>query len=575
MRETPRSPENTDDEDEYWKGLLDSSVRPTMEESITTILLSRALESGFDVSRLIDFETEEFGTVLFQLSFHNEDLYQRYSSPWLLHELSLLKREVLQCLRGELLSCYYLEDEDIPSDEHECDVLVGNRGIKIDLRRMVRSSVSTIHDDEQRARAFENGLNMMTSKVKEDMDQDHEDIEMWFHELAQPHLKELAIKIGEKHKFDAQLLDELADRYLIIGTVGKGAFGEVYLAEDLASGRVVAIKVMRFLPHDHSRYEEEIWQFKQEMRIMASVEHPNIVSIISGGYSDYRGYFVMNWVDGQNVQEYLKSYSYGLPLCGTSSRPGALDIMIDVFAALKELHYQRSSDVHKQSSVAELWLERRLFKEDIRPPAPRIHRDIKPANVLLGKKGAQLTDFGIAVEKDEEQLSNTQKIHLDSIRRRKKDETHRDQYRCGTPHYCPPEYLRTGEVSESGDVYAAAVMLYLLLTRRFPVQGSRKQLISMMIHGSYEIPALSKFRLDVPQELEELILNRMLSRDPHMRLLSDDAHAFLVQCRDRIRSSKAQEPAEVIDDLPASSLDQVVFRQIDTQRQKLLGSLSE
>ena len=92
----------------------------------------------------------------------------------------------------------------------------------------------------------------------------------------------------------------MANRYEILGEIGKGGMGEVYLAEDTNLKRQVAIKV---LPEPFALDEERLARFEREARLLASLNHPNIATIHGLEKSDNQQFLVMELVDGETLAE--------------------------------------------------------------------------------------------------------------------------------------------------------------------------------------------------------------------------------------------------------------------------------
>ena len=153
-------------------------------------------------------------------------------------------------------------------------------------------------------------------------------------------------------------LARLFPGYEIQALIGSGGMGAVYKAKQLRLNRAVAIKV---LPAELAVDPDFVQRFEREAQTLAGLNHPGIVAIYdSGQTSEGHLFFVMELVDGSNLQQHIK----GLGL----SPMQALEITIEVCEAL---HYAHSQGV--------------------------VHRDIKPANVLVTQGGkAKLVDFGLA-----------------------------------------------------------------------------------------------------------------------------------------------------------------------------------
>ena len=156
----------------------------------------------------------------------------------------------------------------------------------------------------------------------------------------------------------------LADRYRIIGLIGRGGMGEVYRADDLKLGQPVALKFLpKALADDSVRRE----RFYAEVRIARQVSHPNICRVYDIGELDGRHFLTMEYIDGEDLASLLKRI-------GNLHQTKALDVARQLCAGLAAAH---------DKGV--------------------LHRDLKPANVMLDGRGrVRVTDFGLAVAAGED-----------------------------------------------------------------------------------------------------------------------------------------------------------------------------
>jgi len=253
-------------------------------------------------------------------------------------------------------------------------------------------------------------------------------------------------------------------RYEIIGELGKGAMGLVYLARDPLIGRQLALKTFQM---GLSAGDEELGQFRarflREAQSAGILSHPNIVTIHDVVVSE----------DGSIViaMEYVKGTD--LKILMQRQRQGRLDqrFVIDVVAQIADgLDYAHSKGV--------------------------IHRDIKPANVIItAEKQAKITDFGIA-RVDTSNLTTEGQL-------------------LGTPNYMSPEQIQGKEVDHRTDLFSLGVMLYEMLTRKKPFAGENLTAVThRIVYDDFPppddvVPGLS------PKLIE--ILDRALRKDPEER----------------------------------------------------------
>jgi serine/threonine protein kinase len=203
----------------------------------------------------------------------------------------------------------------------------------------------------------------------------------------------------------------LEGRYALGDLVGVGASAWVYRAEDLRTGRDVAVKLYPPGVGGTDRARQ-----RSELALLAQLHHPNLVVLFDAGEESGRAYLVMEFVDGSTLADRLRE---GPMQAGEVSRLGA------------ELGYALAY-VHSRGIT---------------------HRDVKPANVLMGGR-PMLTDFGIARLVDAARVTQT-------------------GYLIGTPAYLAPEQVSGGAVGMPADVYALGLVLLEALTghREFDGDG--------------------------------------------------------------------------------------------------------
>ncbi|HST43210.1 MAG TPA: serine/threonine-protein kinase, partial [Conexibacter sp.] len=197
----------------------------------------------------------------------------------------------------------------------------------------------------------------------------------------------------------------------IDGTIGQGGMGIVYRAEQLALGRVVALKL---LSQELAGDPEFRARFQEEARLAASLDHPHVVPIHAAGESeDGDLYIVMRYVEGGDLRGLLREHGGRLP----PQRATAL--IAQVGDALDAAHARGL-----------------------------VHRDVKPANVLVGEGGHQayLSDFGLS-----KPAAASGGL------------TRTGQW-LGTIDYCAPEQIEGRRVDARTDVYALGCLLFHVLT---------------------------------------------------------------------------------------------------------------
>ncbi len=210
----------------------------------------------------------------------------------------------------------------------------------------------------------------------------------------------------------AELFPELE----ILDVIGQGGMGVVYRARQKTLGREVAVKLLSTALQDDPAFAE---RFAREARAMALLNHPNIISIYDFGQRGPYYFLVMEYVDGLNLRQLLKT---------GSMEPGeAMQLVPQLCDALQYAH---------DNGI--------------------VHRDIKPENVLLSQNGyVKIADFGLA------KLANPKQNDVTLTR---------TQQVMGTLNYMAPEQMeRPLDVDHRADIYSLGVVIYELLTGELPL----------------------------------------------------------------------------------------------------------
>lgn len=221
------------------------------------------------------------------------------------------------------------------------------------------------------------------------------------------------------------------DRYKVLNLIGRGGMGAVYRVQRMSDNAILALKEMRPLPNlapEEIQGNREL--FEQEVRLLRTLHHPNIPFVVEFFEYEGRPTMVMEFVDGQTLEDILTTekrplseqqiVSYGIQLC-------------------RVLHYLHSRN------------------------PPIIYRDLKPPNIMRARNGIlKLIDFGVA--------------------RTHKGQKRQDTIAMGSAGYAPPEQYGKAETDARSDIYALGATLYHLATRVPPVPLTQVQVGDIRRH---------------------------------------------------------------------------------------------
>ncbi len=274
--------------------------------------------------------------------------------------------------------------------------------------------------------------------------------------------------------------------FRLIELIGEGGMGAVYLAEreDGSFRHRVAIKVLaRAMAQPLA-----IARFRDERRILAALEHPNIVRLLDGGNTaEHLPYLVMEYVEGKSITRYAREHELGVRAC--------VELVRKVCAAMQYAH---------QNMV--------------------VHRDLKPANLLVDASGEpKILDFGIA------------KL-LAPVPGLEREAETRTGAALFTPEYASPEQARGEAISTPTDVYALGAVLYELVAGQPPHRSSGDPLELLRAICEREPAPPSELappgkRRALAGDLDRIILQALhrnpARRYPSMAHFSDDLGRYL------------------------------------------------
>ncbi len=263
----------------------------------------------------------------------------------------------------------------------------------------------------------------------------------------------------------------IAGNFRIDGLIGSGAMGNVYKAEQLSLGKQVAIKVL----HPHLMGDEKlVGRFKREAKSASLLNHPNSIQIIDSGQDrDGTLYIAMELLTGRDLAQVIRD-DFPLPL------PRVVRILSQVLSALEEAHAQRV-----------------------------IHRDLKPSNIMLiqrrdEKDFVKVCDFGIAKATLSDGDDRAAMLTIQGLV-------------CGTPEYMAPEQARAEPLDGRADLYAAAVILYQMVTGDIPFRAdSPMAIVSRHLVEAPMPPSKRRPDLRLPKIIDDVVL-RGLEKEREMR----------------------------------------------------------
>lgn len=255
-----------------------------------------------------------------------------------------------------------------------------------------------------------------------------------------------------------QLANFRVDRML-----GQGGMASVYFGEDVKLNRPVAIKVLDKRYKNHPAYAT---RFVNEAKMMAKWRHENIIQIYYADEAQGFPYYVMEYVDGQDLSAIMTMYQEEGRLMPTD------DVLRIGNAVASALDYAHREGV--------------------------IHRDVKPSNILISKDGRVLLgDFGMALEVRDGSQGNV----------------------FGTPHYISPEQAkRSADAVPQSDLYSFGVILYEILTGTVPFNDSSPESIALQ-HIAQPPPPPRSINPELSAEVEKVLL-KALDKDSHNRYQS-------------------------------------------------------
>ncbi|QSQ11919.1 serine/threonine protein kinase [Myxococcus landrumensis] len=300
-------------------------------------------------------------------------------------------------------------------------------------------------------------------------------------------------------------------KYQLIRKLATGGMAEVFLAKAEGPGGFEKTLVLkRILPHlveDLSFVE----MFLEEAKLVAQLNHPNVVQIFDFGEFEGTYFLAMELIDGPNLRRWRKQADSR----GVLLQPNLC------------------------AKVVALAAEGLAFAHDFEDPVTGqpmglIHRDVSPDNILVSRQGAvKVVDFGIAKVVGQKHRTRTGMVK-------------------GKVAYMPPEQVRADPLDRRVDVYALGVVLYELLTGRLPFEGP-SELATMQAIISREPVPVSHLRADVPNALQSILTVALRKnredRYPDCRALQVDLERFVLSTGESVGAYQiARAVSQVVDE---------------------------
>jgi serine/threonine protein kinase len=256
--------------------------------------------------------------------------------------------------------------------------------------------------------------------------------------------------------------------YVVLDKIGEGGMGEVFKAEQIRMGRIVALKT---LPPRAIKYWDSVERFEREVRAAARLEHPNIVMAYDAGEDDGIHFLVMQFVNGPDLHT-LVANNGRLPV------EQAIDFTIQ---AAKGLDYAHAQNI--------------------------IHRDIKPSNMLVDQSGTvKILDMGLAraLDPSDAQLGRSLTATGETM---------------GSVDYMSPEQAEDAhEADIRSDIYSLGCTMYAMLVGSSPFR-SDTVVRTILSHREKPIPSIRDKRPDVDQQIDATF-KKMVAKNPDDRFQS-------------------------------------------------------
>jgi len=260
--------------------------------------------------------------------------------------------------------------------------------------------------------------------------------------------------------------------YAVLEPLAKGGMGRVFKAEHRGTGRIACVKVMSKADTNDPQYLD---RFRREAKLIGALRHSHIVESFGFGEADGIPYFVMEFVQGSDLSQYIKEH-------GPLSARSATDVVLQT---------ARGMDYAHRCGV--------------------VHRDIKPGNLLADAYGhVKVLDLGLARLNAERQTGESEFLTM----------THTGQVMGTVDFVAPEQAIDARDADARSDIYGLGCTLHYLLTARPPYAAGKETVLARLVaHRECDIPSLRSVRQDVPEALDAVFM-RMMAKDPKDRYQS-------------------------------------------------------
>ena len=272
--------------------------------------------------------------------------------------------------------------------------------------------------------------------------------------------------------------------YRIEKTIGEGGMATAYLAVQESLGRLAVLKVLNTNSRDT---KEHVERFLNEGRIVASLNHPHIITIYDIGIAEDFLFISMEYIEGGDLRTRLKR-----PISALES----IEIVKKICSGLDAAH-----------------------KKGI------VHRDVKPGNILFDKKGEPLlTDFGIAKRLTMDQDLTSTGVFL------------------GSPNYMAPEQAEDGPIDGRADIYALGIILYEMLAGEKPYKS--ESVIDVIVqHKQAPVPTLPD-----EHQIYQPLLNLMMAKNRKNRFRDANSVLHYIHHLEQVESANSSDADEISTD---------------------------